>query len=278
MKRLISLLVAALFLFALVAVTRETSSTDTAIDEIKNRGFLRVAVLVDNPPFGFVDSDGKNQGYDVYFARRIAKELLGSEDQIEFVPTTLEKRSTMLENNSVDIVLAGYSVTEERRQVVDFCQPYYKTAIGVISRENDLIRSVSQLDGQRLIVIRDSTAEKYFATRHPNVTLLRFTEIEGAYNALKNGEARAMAGDNTSLLGWVVRNNGYAMGVRSLGKVTPIAPAVKKDNAELRDYINEVIFKLGKEQFAHKAFYATLQPFYGSRIAPEDLVIEGGMY
>ena len=278
MKTLLGLLLATLCILAFVVVVHENRSSPSAIDEIKRRGVLRVAVLTDDPPFGFLDSNGVNQGYEIYFAKRLAKELLGDENKIKFYPTTIDGRLATLESDSVDIVFARYTVTDDRRSSVDFCLPFYKTAIGVVSREDDPIRAVSQLEGQKLIVLSGSTAEEYFAAEHPSVELLRFAEVEAARSALKNGEARAMTDDNKALLAWIVQNNGYWLGIGSLGKVTPIAPAVKKGNTELRDYVNELFFKLGKERFALTAFYATLQPYYGSRVAPENIVIEGGMY
>ncbi|GHV08787.1 amino acid ABC transporter substrate-binding protein [Campylobacterota bacterium] len=282
MKQIQKLLIFFLTAFVLAAFANATqeaaTSTTPSIAEIKKRGVLRVGVTIDNPPFGFVDSGGKNQGYDVYFAKRIAKELLGSEEKIEFVPTTMGERAGLLESERVDVIFATYSITEDRKKLVDFASPYMKHAIGIVSSEENRITSPTQLVGKRLSVIYDSTADTFFTSEYPNITLARYKDVESIYTALLEGEVDAAAHDNTVLLSWVVRHNGYRMGVRSLGKVTPIAPAVKKGNTELCDYLNTLLFKLGREQFEHKAFYITLQPFYGSRIAPEEIVIEGGMY
>ncbi|MDR0441457.1 MAG: hypothetical protein LBI59_10860 [Candidatus Accumulibacter sp.] len=68
------------------------------------------------------------------------------------------------------------------------------------------------------------------------------------------------------------------MKLDKVGKVEPIVPTVRKGNAELRDWINDTLVKLGGEHFAHAAYEATLRPFYGNDANPDDLVVEGDAF
>ena len=92
-----------------------TSSSANAkarsLDEIKKSGKIKIAVFSDKAPFGYVDKDGKYQGYDVYFAEQLAKDL-GVEP--EYTSVDPAARVDVLTSNKVDLVLANFNVTDER--------------------------------------------------------------------------------------------------------------------------------------------------------------------
>lgn len=246
------------------------------LEEIQDDGTVKIGVFSDKNPFGYVDSNGKVQGYDVYFAKRIAKDLLGSEDKVEIVFVEAANRVEYLESGKVDIILANFTVTEERAQKVDFALPYMKVALGVVSPDAALITDVAQLDGKTLIVVKGTTAETYFTENHPNVNLLKFDEYQEAYDALADGRGDAFSTDNTEVLAWALQNEGFSVGIESIGNLDSIAPAVQKGNTELLNWINTEIEALADEQFFHADFEATLAPVYGASVDPENLVVEGG--
>lgn len=254
------------------------SSSESTIDAIKERGTIRIGVFSDKPPFGYVDANGDNQGFDVYIAKRLAKELLGDESKIEFVLVEAASRVEFLEANKVDIILANFTVTDERKQRVDFANPYMKVALGIVSPTGEVITSVDDLQGKTLIVNKGTTAETYFAKNHPEIELLKFDQNTEAFQALKDGRGAALAHDNTLLFAWARENTGYEVGVSTLGDLDAIAPAVKKGNDELRNWINDQLTELAKEQFIHEAYEQTLRPVYGDTVDPEDVVVEGGQF
>ena len=223
-----------------------------------------------------MDANGEVQGYDVYFAKRIAKDLLGSEDKVEFVFVEAANRVEYLESGKVDIILANFTVTEERAQKVDFALPYMKVALGVVSPDAALITDVAQLEGKTLIVVKGTTAETYFTENHPEVNLLKFDEYQEAYDALADGRGDAFSTDNTEVLAWALQNQGFTVGIESIGNLDSIAPAVQKGNTELLNWINTEIESLADEQFFHADFDATLADVYGSSVDPDNLVVEGG--
>lgn len=257
---------------------KETSSTGNAssIEAIKARGKIRIGVFSDKPPFGYVDENGDNQGYDVYFARRIAKDLLGDEDAVEFVLVEAASRVEYLQSGKVDILLANFTVTDERAEVVDFALPYMKVALGVVSPEGALITDVSQLEGKKLIVNKGTTAETFFTENYPNIELVKYDENTETFNALKDGRGDALAHDNTLVFAWAIQNPGFKTGIESLGNIDTIAPAVQKGNTELLNWINDEIKALAEENFFHADYEATLLPIYGDTVDPESVVVEGG--
>ncbi|MCR5051863.1 MAG: cysteine ABC transporter substrate-binding protein [Streptococcus sp.] len=254
-----------------------SSSGNTAkartLDEIKESGTIKIGVFSDKKPFGYVDDKGDYQGYDVYFADRLAKDL-GVD--VEYVAVDPASRVEYLTSAKVDIILANFTVTDERAEQVDFALPYMKVALGVVSPSSQLISSVDDLEGKTLIVGKGTTAETYFEKNYPKVNLLKYDQYSEAYQALLDGRGDALSTDNTEVLAWALENKGYEVGITSLGDTDTIAPAVQKGNTELLDWINDEIETLGEENFFHKDYEETLEPVYGDAANPDDLVVEGG--
>ena len=250
-----------------------SSATARTLDEIKKSGKLKVAVFSDKAPFGYVDKDGKNAGYDVYFAERLGKDL-GVD--VEYTSVDAAARVDVLTSNKVDITLANFTVTDERKEKVDFAKPYMKVALGVVSPENAEITDVDQLKGKTLIVTKGTTAETWFEKNAPNVKLQKYDQYADAYNALLDGRGDAFSTDNTEVLAWAKSNKGFKVGITHLGDDDTIAPAVQKGNTELLNFVNDEIVKLGKDNFFHKDYQETLEPVYGNEVNPDDIVVEGG--
>ena len=243
------------------------------VAQIKKSKQIKIAVFSDKKPFGYVDENGKYQGYDVYFAERIAKDL---GVKVKYVPVEPAARVEVLETNKVDIVLANFTKTPERAEKVDFALPYMKVALGVVSPDKGLITAPEQLNGKTLIVAKGTTAETYFTENYPQVKLLKFDLYADTYKALLDGRGDAFSTDNTEVLAWAIENPGFTVGIDSLGNLDTINPAVKKGNADLLNWLNEEIKTLGKENFFHADYEATLRDVYGKDSDADSLVVEGG--
>lgn len=244
------------------------------VDEIKNSGKITIGVFSDKNPFGYVDNNGEFQGYDVYFAKRIAEDL-GVE--LELTPVEAASRVEFLETAKVDIILANFTVTDERKEKVDFALPYMKVALGVVSPDSAVITDVEQLNGKTLIVVKGTTAESFFTANYPDVKLQKYDEYNEAYSSLQDGRGDAFSTDNTEVLAWSMNNPGFTVGVESLGSTDAIAPAVTKGNETLLNWLNDEITALADEQFFHADYDATLASVYGENVDKDSLVVEGGV-
>ena len=252
---------------------KDSGAKARTLQEIRDSKEIVIGVFSDKKPFGYVDENGTYQGYDVYFGRRLAKDL---GVKVKYVPVEAASRVEYLRSGKVDLILANFTVTDERKEQVDFALPYMKVSLGVVSPEDQLITKESQLDGKTLIVSKGTTAEAYFMKNRPEVKLLKFDQYSEAFQALKDGRGDALATDNTEVLAWAIENEGFKVGIESLGNTDVIAPAVQKGNEELLSWLNEEIKTLGEEQFFHENYEKTLRPVYGESADPENLVVEGG--
>lgn len=243
-----------------------------SVEEIQESGVVKIGVFSDKNPFGYVDEQGEYQGYDIYLGNKIAEDLGVN---VEYVPTEAANRVEFLETNKVDIILANFTVTEERAEKVDFCNPYMNVSIGVASPKGSEVKDLADLGADdAVIVISGTTAETYLTENFPEVKLAKFETYANAKTAFENGEGVAWANDNTEVMAFCAQNDKFVVSIPELGGIDTIAPAVSKGNASLLEWINTEMETLGSQNFFHQDYEATLMDTYGADYE-ETLVVEG---
>ncbi|WEK55454.1 MAG: transporter substrate-binding domain-containing protein [Candidatus Cohnella colombiensis] len=288
MKKSIITLVALFFVVGLLVACGNKSSeqnspnssnstnaqeTGGSLQKIKDRGKLIVGVKTDFPPFGFVNNKGDFVGFEIALAKRFAKDLLGDESNIELVSVSGPNRIPYLQSDKVDLILAALSVSEERAKVIDFSNPYFKTAAQVLTRKNSGIQSIKDLDGKKVVVVKGSMADVYLTNNVPGAKLTKFEKNTEALQSLKDGRVDAYFQDNVMLYAWVNQNPDFHV-LPEQTEPTPWAAGVKKGNTELKEWIDSDLETLGKEQFIHKLYDEHLKDVFGPDINPDDLVVE----
>lgn len=259
--------------FTVPAYAGSEDAVYRTLDEIKEDGTINIGVFSDKNPFGYVDENGEYQGYDVYFANRIGEDL-GVD--VNFVSTEAANRIEYLQTGKVDVILANFTVTEERAEEVDFALPYMNVALGVVSPDSNVIESLDDWNSDdQMIVISGTTAETFLIENYPDIPLQKYDSYATAKNALENGNGAAWANDNTEVIAFALQNEGYTVGIPELGNKDTIAPAVSKGNETLLNWINDEIKGLADEEFFHADYDATLVDTYGDEYK-EELVVEGG--
>lgn len=165
MKRIIPLLLLPLLAILLIlpffgqisALTNSTSDAqlEAGVQEIVDRGVLRVGVKQDLPNFGYRDPESNEYtGMEVEIAKKVAAEL-GVD--IEFTPVTAQTRGALLDNGQLDMVIATFTITEERKELYNFTTPYYTDAVGFLVRKDSKIQSSWEaLDGLTIGVTQGS--------------------------------------------------------------------------------------------------------------------------
>jgi len=212
---------------------------------IKARGKLIVGVKTDYPPFGFLDGD-KNVGLEIDLLHLIAKDLLGNPDAIDFVPVVASNRFQYLNTNKVDFLFSTVTVTDQRKQVVDFSVPYMKSGWQIlVKRSNASIGDVAGLAGKTVVVIPGSTGEAGVARLAPTATLLKLPQTSEALQALQSGRADAFVQDSALLYGLSQQNPGYKVVGKSYDDM-PIAAACRKGDSAPCDAVSREIAKFAK--------------------------------
>ena len=154
------------------------------LDDVKKAGVLRVAAFDANPPFGYVDpKTRKIVGLDVDYANELAKKL---GVKLEVVPTNPANRVPLLTSGKVDLVLANFTITEERTQAVNFSIPYFASGTQFIAKKG-FLKSPEQLSGLRIGVDKGTTNEIQLRQQYPKATLAAYDDTPFAFAALRNG-------------------------------------------------------------------------------------------
>lgn len=248
------------------------------IDKIKARDKLIVGVFTDKPPFGFVNEAGRYVGFDTDIGRQFAKDLLGDENKVEFVAVEPASRIPFLQSDKVDLILANMTVTPERKEAVDFTNPNLKVAVQALVPNDSAVKSLDDLATRTTIVTTGTTADIWLTKNHPDWKLLKFEKNSESLQALSAGRGDAYAQDNLVLFSWAKQNPGYRVLEEKLGDEAPIAPAVKKGNTELRDWVNAELAKLGEEKFLLKLYDQYVCKELSDDTKPESVIVEGGKW
>ncbi len=176
---------------------------------IKDRGTLRWGGTDAGPLFSLLNpTTGKTQGFDAGMVQMLAQYIIGDSTKWALTQTTVDTRETLLQNNSVDVVVATYSITPKRAEKVAFAGPYYAsgTSIMVTSTNND-ITSVDNLVGKKVITESNSTAITALKEKVPSIEPILFTENAQCVAALKQGRGDAFVLDQSILLSTALKDN-----------------------------------------------------------------------
>jgi len=178
-------------------------NTQTGIVTIRARGKLLVGVKYDFPPFGFLDKQGKVQGFDVDIAHEFAGRWLGSPSAVELVPVTSDTRIPFLATGAVDLVIASMTHTQQRDDLIDFSQTYFWDGQSLLVRKGSAIHGLDDLNGKTVAAVVGSTSIDNIRTlaqaRGLQLTVLPFQEYPSALEALKAAQVDALTTDQTAL-------------------------------------------------------------------------------
>lgn len=200
----------AIIIIGLTSCKREKDSQNL-LDSVKQRGIIVAGVKFDSKPFGFVDTDQKLKGFDVDLVREIAKRVLGDENAVKFQQVTSSNRIFSLTAGSVDFVAATMTINAKRKQIIDFSSPYYIAGQTIMIPKTSSIKSVRDLNGQKVIVVLGSTSEKNIRELAPRAKIEGFRTYTDAFSALRAGRANALTTDDTIIAGFLAEDNNFKM-------------------------------------------------------------------
>ncbi|MET9422467.1 MULTISPECIES: glutamate ABC transporter substrate-binding protein [unclassified Streptomyces] len=234
---------------------------------------ITVGIKYDQPGLGLKTPDGKFTGFDVDVATYVAKELGYDEGDIEFKETKSADRETALARGDVDFIAATYSITDERKQKVDFAGPYLLAHQDLLIRADDNIAKGDDLNGKKLCSVTGSTSaqnvKKDFAK---DAQLKQYGTYSQCLSALQSGQVDALTTDDSILAGYAsqeqykgkfklaglkLSNENYGIGV-------------KKGDKEMVDKINAALEKMVKDKAWDEAVKANFGPAnYKNEPAPK---------
>lgn len=223
----------------LSALTATAAHADDTLAQIQKQGSVKIGVLTDFPPFGFVGSDLQPQGLDIDLAHYIAGKL-GVKPQL--VVLLGANRIAALQANKVDILVASMAKSPEREKVVDFTAPYAPYYQAVYGPKSIAIKSFADLAGKTVAVARGTTQDDNLQAAAPATThILRFESSTDAIQAVVSGQSQFIA-MGSSVVGPVVKQHPEAnLEYKLLLKNSPNYVAVRKGDTALLAKLNAIM-------------------------------------
>ncbi|HFR3504001.1 TPA: transporter substrate-binding domain-containing protein [Streptococcus suis] len=243
MKKILAL--AATVLAGLTLAACSSTSSQSALDKIKEKGTLVVATSPDYAPFEFQALvDGKNEvvGADIMLAQKIADEL---GVKLEVSAMSFDNVLSSVQNGKADIAIAGLSYSEDRAKVFDFSESYYQISDVLLIKKDSAnsLTSIDAMSGKTLAVQKGSTQESYAQENISQANIISLTLMGEAVNELKSGKVDAILMDSPVAAGYVSQNSDLAVASVEFPTIDENSKviALPKGSAELKTAIDKVI-------------------------------------
>lgn len=209
--------------------------------ELADAGSMTIGTKFDQPLFGLVGPNGEPEGFDVEIATIIAGELGIDPDSIEWVETTSQNRETFIENGNVDMVVATYTINDDRKARVDFAGPYYSAGQSILTMtSNEDIQGPDDLAGKKVCTVSGSTPEANLLENFPDTEVVPFGTYAECIEPLRNGQVDAVSTDNVILAGFASENDDMEVRGEPFTE-EPYGIGLTKGDTEFRNWINDVL-------------------------------------
>lgn len=253
-------IISALFLSCIYANT---------LKEIKEQGMLRVGVMASNYPL----SDYKNGefiGFEIELAKEIAHGILGTQYRVEFINLTVGQRTEALKNNEVDIVIANFTITERRKNEIEFSIPYFFVNTAVLTKRSSDIRVLKDLTGKKLALISNGQSAENLGNF--NYTPVKCEFIDDCFTAFKSEQALALVGDDIVLYKYLADDESLEIPIKRVGRVDFIAVGVDKNSPKLLQEVDKILLELHKNGKIQKIYDEVIGPIYGRHVDSDEFL------
>ena len=238
--------IAAIILSAALVVALAACGSSKDSDSNKSSGKAETLTMGTNasfPPYEYVDDNGNIVGIDAEIAQAIADKL-GM--KLEIKDMEFESLVPAVKAKSIDLALAGMTVTDERKQSVNFSDSYSTGVQVVIVKENSEIKTVDDLKGKKIGVQAGTTSDTYCSEDFGEENVKQFSNGSLAVAALANGQVDCVVIDNEPAKNYVAANSGLK--ILDTEYVTEdYAIAISKDNDELLKKVNNALKELKED-------------------------------
>jgi len=227
--------------------------------KLQEAGKIKIGVKTDQPGIGFKDAGSDvPEGFDIEMGRIIAGGLGLEDDQIEWVTTVSDNREPFLQKGTVDIVIASYSITDERRQIVGQAGPYYVTGQQLlVAADDDSISGPDELEGKKVCSVTGSTSIDTVEKKY-GADPAGFDSYSECVTQLQNGNVDAVTTDGAILLGYAAQDPENLKVVGEPFSEERYGIGYKKGDTEFCEFLTKTVQKAMDDETWAKAFEATL--------------------
>lgn len=233
------------------------------IAEIRDRGRLVIGSKFDQPLTGLRDdATGRIEGFDAEIGRILAQRIFGyaaEGENLDFIETTSNNRERYLQDETVDLVIATYTITEERKEVVDFAGPYYVAGQSIMTKVGEEVDDVEDLAGKSVCFADGSTSGITIERLVPDAQMRPMRDYANCTDALRSGQVDAVSTDNIILYGFAKQYPGEFHISEELFTTEAYGVGMAHGSPKLREFINATLEEAYSNGDWDRAFSRTLE-------------------
>ncbi len=235
------------------------SSAKGIVGKAQSQKKLVIGVKADQPGLG-LQTGSQYEGFDVEIAKIVAKGLGVDANNIEWKTTVSANREPFIQQGTVDLVVATYTINDERKQKINFAGPYYIAGQDLLVKADSTLTGPEDLDGKTVCSVQGSTPAKRIQTDYPKAKLQQFDAYSKCLPLLENGQVDAVTTDDIILAGYASQDQ-YAGKFKVVGKpfsTEPYGIGLKKDDKDGCEKVNEILKTAASDGSYKAAWDATL--------------------
>ncbi|CAI0843231.1 Sulfate starvation-induced protein 7 [Serratia plymuthica] len=224
---------------AVLLMAQVASAMADQLQEIQQRGALRVAVPQDFPPFGSVGTDLQPQGYDIDMAHYLADKM---KLKLQLVPVTSANRVPYLQTNKVDLVISSLGKNPEREKTIAFSRAYAPFFLGVFGPKEAVLGDAAQLDGKTVGVTRGAVEDMVLSDTAPKgAQIKRYEDNNTTLSAYLSGQVQYIATGNLVVSAIARQNPTKAPVAKFMLKDSPCFVGLRLGEPALKAKVDELI-------------------------------------
>jgi glutamate transport system substrate-binding protein len=242
-------------------VSSPSFDADTTMAKLNSAQKIKIGVKYDQPGIGNKNpSTGQPEGFDIEVGKIVAGQLGIPADKIEWVETVSKNREPFIQNGTVDLVIASYSITDKRKKVVSFAGPYYITGQDLLIRKDDAgtITGPDALAGKTVCSVTGSTPLAKLESDYKQAKTQAYATYTECVDKLETKGVDAVSTDGAILLGYAAKNPDQLQVVGKPFSTEKYGIGLKKDDTAFRGFINTTLEKSFSGGAWKKAYDASL--------------------
>jgi polar amino acid transport system substrate-binding protein len=214
--------------------------------DVAQRKRWKIGVKCDFPPFGYINRQNKNAGYDVDVARRFAELAFGRRNRVSLTCVTTPSRIPALQRKDVDIIISTLTWTSAREDIIDYSYPYYNATGRLLVPNNSNIRRLTDLRGKRIATTRGSIYDRYIGNCFGSATKVLTDSPVTALENLSSGRADVFMFDDTFLLGIAANDRNLKLTTNKFLAV-PYGIGIRKGEADMKRWVDAAIRQMKRQ-------------------------------
>ena len=220
-----------------VAVEAADAALPTLPANIKARKRFIVGVKCDAPPFGYINVQGKNAGFDVEVAKWFSRYAFGRENRVSYVCAPTPAREPLLTTDRVDLVISTFTYTADRDTRIDFSRAYYKATGRLLVKNDGPVQSLANLAGRKVATTSGSIYDRWLKRCYPNTEVIVADSFTNALLAFNQGRADALMWDDTVLVGIAAADRSAKL-TDDTFLALPYGIGIKQGNTALKRWVD----------------------------------------